>query len=143
MDKKKFVIDSETAEAEFNNFCDAWEIDNDESGMKEDEISDFNKQKNTILKAIKLGRLCLNEDETLTYTISKTKNPNKNGKELTISRPQGDAYLAMDRYKDGQGAHKFNAVLARMTNHAVEYFSDFDGIDLKPLQAVAILFLAE
>jgi hypothetical protein len=143
MEDKKFTIDEETALSEFESFCEAWEIDFDESTMNEDEKADFSRLKNQIMKAIKRGRLCLNEDETLSYTISKTKNPNKNGKQLKISRPEGDAYLSMDQYKDGQGVHKFNAILARMTGHAVAYFNDFDGIDLKPLQAIVSLFLAE
>lgn len=140
----KYVIDYETAEEEFNNFCDAWELDNEESVMSENDKTDFKRLKNQIIKAIRKGRLCMKEDETLEYIISeKTKNEKKSGQNLTIRRPSGETYLAMDKYKEGQGVHKFNAVLANMSGHAPAYFSDFDGIDLKPLQAIVTLFLAD
>lgn len=137
-----YAIDYETAKDEYDRFCDAWEIDNDESSMQEDEKIDYKRLKDQIIKSIRKGRLCLKEDETLEYTISE-KTENKSGQKLIIKRPKGEAYLAMDNYKDGQSVHKFNAVLANMTSHAVKYFSDFDGIDMKPLQAVVSLFLAE
>ena len=139
-----YVIDEETALDEFNQFCDVWELDNNESSMNDDDIIDFQRLKNQIIKAIRKGRLCLKEDETLEYIISeKTKNEKKAGQVLTIKRPTGSTYLAMDKYKDGQGVHKFNAILGEMTKHAPQFFSDFDGIDLKPLQAIVNLFLAE
>lgn len=138
-----YVIDYDTALDEFDRFCDAWELDNEESMMDEEEKIDFGRLKSQIIKAIRKGRLCMNEDETLEYTISeKTRNEKKQGQKLIIKRPCGATYLAMDKYKDGQGVHKFNAILGEMTSHASQYFSDFDGIDLKPLQAVVSLFLA-
>lgn len=139
-----FVIDFETANDEFERFCEAWELDIDEATMNDEEKVDYQGLKNKIVKAIRKGRLCLLDDETLEYTISeKTKNEKKAGQKLTIKRPEGSTYLSMDRYKDNQGVHKFYAILGEMTGHDPRYFSDFDGIDLKPLQAVVSLFLAE
>ena len=138
------VIPVDMAIDEFNRFCEVWEIDYNDSGMKSDDKVDFESLKNKIVKAIQKGRLCLNEDNTLSYTISdNTENPKKRGATLIIKRPKGDAYLSMDKYKEGQGMHKFNALLGAMTNHAPEYFSDIDGLDLKPIQAVVQLFLAD
>ena len=139
----EFVIDQETANEEFDRLCDLWELDNEESNMKEDEKIDFSRLKTQIIKSIRRGRLCVLEDESIEYTISdKTKNKNKSGQKLIINRPNGATYSSMDRYKDGQSIHKLNAVLASMTGHAPEFFSDIDGIDLKPLQAIVNLFLA-
>ena len=41
-----FLVDKETAELEFENFCEDWEIDDDLSDLKEEDVSGFNTQKN-------------------------------------------------------------------------------------------------
>ena len=141
---KNFIIDIETATDEFMRFCDAWEIDFESTTMSEDDKKDYEPLKSKIVKSIMMGRLCINDDENLEYTISeKTKNKNKSGQKITISRPDGATYMAMDRYKDGQSIHKMNAILASMSGKTPEFFSDVDGIDLKPLHAIINLFLAE
>lgn len=139
-----YIIDYEFAEDEFNRFCESWELDNEESEMSEDDKKDFKRLKTTIIKAIRKGRLCMLEDQTLEYTVSeKTENEKKVGQKIIIKRPKGSTYLAMDNYKEGQNVHRFNAVLASMSSHDPRWFSDLDGIDMKPLQAVVTLFLAE
>jgi hypothetical protein len=139
-----FVIDLETANDEFKRFCEAWELEVDETTMNDEEKVDYSGLKNKVVKAIRKGRLCLMEDDTLEYTISeKTKNEKKTGQKLTIILPEGSSYLGMDRYKENQGVHKFYSVLGAMTSHDPKWFSDLSGIDLKPLQAIVSLFLAE
>ena len=50
--------------------------------------------------------------------------------------------MEMDGFKDSQLIRKTYAVLAAMTGKQVKYYSNIDGIDLKPLQAIITLFLA-
>lgn len=65
-------IERKTAEIEFNDFCEMWDIDNDVSIMSEEDKEGFEKQKNTIIKAIMQGRLTINkEDRTLKYIVSE------------------------------------------------------------------------
>jgi predicted ATPase len=137
----KFTIDYETAEDEFNRFCEAWEIENDSENLKDAEEKDnFNALKNQIITAIQRGRLCLNENDDLEYTISdKTKNENKRGKKLTIKMPVGATYMELLKKNKDKMIY---AALGHMTGHAIEWFSDISGIDLKPLHAVVNLFLA-
>lgn len=140
--KEKYQIDIETAEDEFQRFCDAWEIDIDESSLNEDEKLDIQKFKRQIIKSIRLGRLCFNSDESLTYTFSE-KSVRQSGQNIIIKRPKGAAYLGMDQFKDQASAHKTYSILAMMTGKAISFFADIDGIDLKPLQAIMTLFLSE
>jgi len=137
--KKPEVIDIETSTAEFDRFCEEWEIENDITSMAEDERIDFKKLKDQFISAVKKGRLSVNNDGTLRYDFSD-KSPGK--EPITIKRPSGSSYMEMDKYKEQQGVHKTYAVLGAMTKHAPAYFSDIDGIDLKPLQAIITLFLA-
>lgn len=136
----KFKIDKETAEDEFQRFCDDWEIDSDTSGMSEDDQTGFESQKSQIVKAIRLGRMIINNDRTLTYIFSDFSDKNK-GEEIIIKRPKGSSYMEMDGFKDNQLIRKTYSVLAAMTGKEVRYFSNIDGGDLKPLQAVITLFL--
>jgi len=137
----KYIIDRETAEEEFNRFCEGWEIDADKSSMTEEDKGAFESQKANFINAIKRGRLIYNEDESLTYKFSNKVERYKD-KELIIKRPKGAAYMEMDRFKDQQGVHKTYAVVGAMTGHEAKYFSEVDGIDLKPLNAIVVLFLA-
>jgi hypothetical protein len=138
-EKEVNIIDNETAELEFLRFCEGWEIETDKSAMKEEDQIGFEIQKSQFIRAVKKGRLIYNEDESLTYKFSN-KVEKYAGKELIIKRPQGNAYIGMDRFKDQQTMHKAFSILATMTGHAIEYFSNIDGIDIKALQSIAILF---
>ena len=138
--KEDGKINQETAEQEFERFCDDWELDSDVSAMSEEEKEDFAGLKSKIVRAIKKGRLSF-DDGKLNYTISD-KSENKSGEKLVISRPKGHTYMDMDKHKDREGVHKTYTVLAGMTGKSARYFSGLDGIDLKPLFAVVTIFLA-
>lgn len=137
---KKNTVDIQTATEEFNRFCEDWEIDFDESGMNAEEKVDFQSIKNKILKAIQKGRLAF-DNGVLIYTISRTEK--FIGQQVHIRRPQGAAYMEMDRYKDQEGVHKIYAVLGAMTGKEPSFFANMDGIDIKPFQSIVSLFLAD
>lgn len=137
---KKNTVDIQTATEEFNRFCEDWEIDFDESEMNAEEKVDFQSIKNKILKPIKMGRLVF-DSGVLIYTISRTEK--HIGQQIHIRRPNGAAYMEMDRYKEQQGVHKMYSILAAMTGKETSFFANMDGIDIKPFQAVASLFLAD
>jgi hypothetical protein len=135
--KGKFKIDLETAENEFDNWAESWEIDTDIENFDDEEKTDFKTQKNKIIKAFRYGRLRFNEeDETLIYNCIDIE------KEVIIKRPKGRSLMQMDKYKDRESVHKTYAVLGAMTGKLPKFFSEMDGIDLKPFMAVVTLFLA-
>jgi hypothetical protein len=81
----EFKIDKETAEIEFNNFCERWDIDNDIESLSDEDKTGFESQKSQIIKAIKKGRLSVNDDGTLNYTFSDFSEKLK-GESITIKQ---------------------------------------------------------
>lgn len=132
--------DAETAELEFEKFCDAWEIDNDTAGMNDEDKTAFEGQKAKIINSIKRGRFLFESDKVV-YTVSD-KTEKHAGEKITIERPKGAALMEMDKYKDREGVHKTYSVLAAMSGKEPKFISWLDGIDVKPLLAVVTLFLA-
>lgn len=132
------MIDKETAELEFMRFCEEWEIDTATEDMNEEDKQGFDQQKNKIINAIKRGRLCVDEDGSLVYTLAKSEDTG----DVIIKRPKGGALMEMDRYKDRESMHKIYSVLGAMTGKNANFFARLDGIDLKPFTAVVSLFLA-
>ncbi|MEI0698042.1 hypothetical protein R4K92_03795 [Brachyspira intermedia] len=133
-------IERKTAEIEFNDFCEMWDIDNDVSTMSEEDKEGFEKQKNTIIKAIMQGRLTINkEDRTLKYIVSEFSE--KSGEELKIRRLKGADYMSMDNYKEKENVHKMYSVIGNMIGRDPKFISNLDGADSKLLQAVMILFI--
>ncbi|WP_304333555.1 hypothetical protein [Brachyspira innocens] len=133
-------IERKTAEIEFNDFCEMWDIDNDVSIMSEEDKEGFEKQKNTIIKAIMQGRLTLNkEDRTLNYIVSEFSE--KSGEELKIRRLKGADYMSMDNYKEKENVHKMYSVIGNMIGRDPKFISNLDGADSKLLQAIMILFI--
>ena len=126
-------------EDEFNRWAEAWEIDTDTENMIEEDRDDFRGHKAKIINAMKRGRLIYKDDEDiLEYTLAKSEE----NKVVKIARPRGRALIEMDRYKDREGVHKTYAVLGAMTMKEPKFFSNLDGIDLKPFMSVVALFLA-
>lgn len=129
------TIDNDTAEKEFETFCEDWEIDNDITSMNEEDKTAFGGHKAKIINAIKRGRLKFDTDKSvLIYNID--------GNEVVLSVPKGAAYMEMDKYKDREGVHKTYAVLGAMTGKNAAFFSNMDGRHLKTFMSVVALFLA-
>ena len=95
------------AEREFINYCEANEIDHDEMAMDDDDRKTFVKMKNRFMKAVNEKRLIV-DGTTLVYTVSRFSQTE--GEKLTIARPTGKDFIAMDGFKDTQQMQKFNAL---------------------------------
>ena len=133
----KFIVDLATAEGEFEQWAEDWEIDTDTADMNDEEKTDFQGQKIKIIRAMRHGRMCYDKESQALKYSGKIET-----EEVTIKRPKGAALMAMDKYKDREGVHKTYAVMAAMTGKDANYFARLDGIDLKPHLAVVTLFLA-
>lgn len=139
-DKDK--IDRETAELIFQQFCEDWDIDIDDSDMDDDSKVDFQKYKKTIIKKIMTGSLIYDEsNESFSYTLKKPLSDGTNGGYITIKRSSGASSIGMDKYKENETMHKTFAKMANMIDKPVQFISRMDDIDIKVLQAVFILFL--
>ena len=137
--KNKWKIDQETAQAEFDRFCDEWEIDDDKESMNEEERKDFEGHEKRFIEAVKRGRLCFNHDDTLDFTFSRKS---VTGETVTIKRLTGAGVMEMDGLTDKQMMKKTYSLLASMMGKPRQYIAKIDIIDLKPLQAILTLSFA-
>ena len=128
-------------EDEFNRWAEAWEIDPDTDDMTQLDKDDFKVQKAQIIKAMKKGRMKYNDEtDAMEYTVSRSEIDMT--KPISMKRPKGSTYISMDKYKDREIVHKTFYVMAEMCGIPVAVLSKLDGIDIKPIQAVATIFLS-
>lgn len=128
-------------EDEFNRWAEAWEIDPETEDMTQLDKDDFKIQKAQIIKAMKKGRMKYNEEtEAMEYTVSRSDI--EMTKPILMKRPQGGTYLNMDRYKEREITHKTFSMISEMCGLPVAVISKLDGIDIKPIMAVATIFLS-
>jgi tRNA(Ile)-lysidine synthase TilS/MesJ len=126
------------AEQEFKNYCEANGFEHDECAMNNDERDDFLKIKKRFMKAIEEKRLVV-DGVKLVYTISGFSE--SAGQKLTVSRPIGKDFLAMDGFKDTQQIQKFNAFIASIAKTEKSFIARLDIVDRQFLQDIATLFL--
>lgn len=138
----KNKIDPKTAETEFVRYCEANDIDCDMSGMKEEDREGFEPIKNRFIKACKQGRVSV-DGTNLKYIISDFSPDGFKGKEVTIKRTSGHAFMGMDGYKDTQAIHKMNGFLSAMTGQETAFFAKLDGADWMFFRDIATLFLVD
>jgi len=141
-EKDKPVIDRQTAEKEFDRYCEANDIDCDIAGMTEDERKDFEPLKKRFVKACMQGRVKVDGID-LKYTISKFTAAPFKGQEITIKRSGGQSFMGMDGFKDTQSVHKMNGFLSAMTGQEISFFAKIDGSDWMFFRDIATLFLVD
>jgi len=134
-------IDKETAESEFDLFCDNNEIEHDEAAMNDDEKASFSTIKRSFIKACMDGRAEV-DGTSIKYTISKFAPEGFRGDVLTLKRPGGHAFSAMDGYSDAKNVARLVAFMSAMTGKDTKYFSKIDGLDWKFIRDIANLFLS-
>jgi hypothetical protein len=137
---KAYKIDKETAEGEFAAFCEANDIEYEMDGMTDEERQDFEPIKKRFIKACMQGRLIV-DSRSLKYTNSEFTEKAFQ-EEVTITRPSGHAFMAMDGYKETQSVHKLQGFVSSMTGKEVKYFSKIDSSDWLFYRDMATLFLS-
>ena len=128
----------EQAEAEFAKFADEWDIDDNVEAMSGEDRDSFNQVRARIIRQIMNGSAVIDGDGNVTYTL---KHPKGSVAEIAFRVPGGEAYMAMDKFKDRQSIHKLYAFMGSMTKQPPALFSNMDGRDIKFCQGVALLFL--
>jgi hypothetical protein len=134
-------IDADTAEAEFVSYCEANGIDCDEAAMSKEDLQGFRRIKDRFVKACKEGRVVV-DGTSVTYTVSERSPAGYAKEKVTIDRPSGQAFIAMDGFKEEQTIHKLQAFCSAMTGKEVKYFTKLDIQDWQFFRDVAILFLS-
>ena len=134
-------IDRETAEQEFVSFCENNEIEYDESAMTEEELNTFSDIKNRFLKATMAGRVEV-DGTSIKYTISNFAPEGFKGEIVTLKRPGGHAFTAMDGYKEDKSVARLVAFMSAIAGKDTKYFSKIDGSDWKFISDIASLYLS-
>ena len=128
----------EVAEAEFAKFIDEWDIDANVDAMSGEDRESFEQQQSRIVRQIVKGAAVIDADGSITYTL---KHPKGSTTEVVFRVPGGDAYMAMDKFKERQSMHKLYAFMGVMTKLPPAIFGNMDGRDIKFCQGVTLLFL--
>lgn len=130
-------ISRDAAVVDFQRFVDSWEIDTNIEAMSAEDKDSFNVQKERIVVQIMAGNVTISQaGDELAYTPRHSDHA-----EITFRIPKGEAYMAMDRFKERQGMHKLAGFMASMTGEPAKMFSNMDSRDVKLCMGVAILFL--
>jgi tRNA(Ile)-lysidine synthase TilS/MesJ len=133
-------INKDLSEKEFENYCEANDIDFEESNMNEDERESFNAIKRRFVKACRKGRVIV-DGRNVEYTISDFSEKHK-GEKIVFKRPTGKSFIAMDSFKEKENVHKLQAFASAATGQQVSFFSEIDNSDWLFFRDLVTLFLA-
>jgi len=132
---KEFKVVKEVAEQEYENFCDAFDIDNDVSNMDDDDKAGHEAVKYIIVRAIMKGDLSF--DEKSQPVFSKTDTP------ITFREPKGADLLQMDSVGGGGNQRVFTGLAALSEGVATsKTFASMPQSSLKVCKAIFQLFMA-
>jgi hypothetical protein len=137
----KGKFSSDTALAEFISYLDANDIDHDKDSMTKEDLKGFEQIERHFVRACKDGRVIVDGTKII-YRISERSSRDFTGENVTINRPGGQAFMAMDGFKEDQSVHKLQAFCSAMTGKEVKYFSRLDITDWTFFRDIASLFLS-
>jgi len=137
-EKKKEVIAKEVAEAEFDRFAEAMDLELEPADMDAEDKKGLDAQKGRLIKAIMSGSLIINENGEPVYTPQRA---GENVNPITFSEPTGASLMAMDRKKRTEDVGKLYATMADITGQSSGIFSKMKMGDLKICMAITTLFL--
>lgn len=130
-------VAKEVAEAEFDRFVEAMDLDVDPADMDEDDKQGFRQQRDRVVSAIQSGALAVNDNGEPVFTPQRTKD----AEPLTFHEPTGASLMAMDRKKKTEDVGKMYALMGEITKTHASTFAKMKMADLKVCQAVTTLFL--
>lgn len=129
-------VSKDMAQAEFDRWAEAMDLDLDTEAMSQDDREGAALQKHRIIKALQRGRLVINDKGEAEYTPHHIDVGT-----LTFSMHSGSALMAMDASKAGKDMRKTFAVMGEITKVHSKTFADMMGPDLNVCLAITLLFL--
>ena len=133
------AVGREPAEAFFDEWADASDLELDEQYMDEDDVKQFKKQRNRIVQGFERGALRLNDNGELQFTPENPKSKHKDT--ITFHERTGASVMAMDGKKKGHDARRMYAVMADMCKIQVSAFAGMHGRDIKICEAICTLLM--
>ena len=135
----KTEVSEEVAQRLFDDWCEAMDLENDESYFDEEELKAFSKQKRRLVRAIVSGALSFNDDGEAVYT---PKNPkSKHNDPITFHERSGASIMAMDGKKAGHDVRKMFAIMGDMCRVPSNVFAGLVGTDGKVCEAICVLLM--
>lgn len=138
-EKKEMVVALEMANAEFDRFVDAMDLELDEAYMDEEDLNSFRRQKNRILKAIQNGSLVISEAGEAVYTPRNKST--KRQEPITFHERTGASLMAMDGKKKNSDVAKTYAIMGDMCKVHPSVFAGMAGTDIKVCEALFALLM--
>ena len=132
-------IAADVAQAEFERFTDAMDIDVDTAELDAEDLTAFTKQKNRIIRAIQNGSLIINDNGEAVYTPCRPAS--KHTDAITFHERTGASLMAMDGKKKNHDVAKTYAVLADMCRVHPKIFAGLSGTDVKICEALFALLM--
>lgn len=139
MKEKTQLVDAETAQADFDRFVDAMDLDLDTADMDAEDLTAFIKQKNRITRAIQNGSLAINDKGEAVYTPCRPGSKHKDA--ITFHERTGASLMAMDGKKKNHDVAKTYAVMADMCKVHQSVFAGLVGTDVKVCEALFALLM--
>ncbi len=129
----------EVAQAEFDRFVEAMDLDVDTAGLDAEDLTQFNKLKNRVIRQIERGALVINDNGEAVYTPQNKGS--KHTDAITFHERTGASLMAMDGKKKGHDVAKTYAVLADMCKVHPSVFAGLVGTDVKTCEALFSLLM--
>lgn len=130
MDTKQIPL--ELAQAEFDRWAEAMDLDLDPAYMDSEDRTSFERQKRRVINALQRGSLVISEAGEAVYTPQKSQNCEP----LTFHERTGASLMAMDGKKKNQEASKTYAVMADICQTHPKTFAAMKGEDIKVCEAL-------
>ena len=134
------IIDGETAQLLFDEFCDNWRIKNDVSKFSADDKSAFELARERMIDAYQSGNLENDPEDKRTLKYRFYYPDDLGVTEIKIRRPRGATFMETDSGKKDAGMTKMFYMLGEMTGKPVSFFSRVDGVDVKVITSICTLF---
>jgi len=128
----------EVADADFFRFARAWDLDTEFEEFTPEDKDAFLEQKRKIVRQICGGRAAVNEEGNIVYQLFE---PVGTLTDVLIRRPKGMHFVSMDKEKEGRNISKMIQFISASINQLPGIVKKMDGVDVKFLQAVYMLFL--
>ena len=132
-------VAQDVAEAEFDKFADAMDLDVSPDGMNEESLESFQGLKRQVIRAIMKGSLIFNDDGEAIYTPrhrnSKFQEP------ITFHERSGAHLTEMDKAKKRGAVAQTYAVMGAMTGQSASVFAGLVGPDIKTCEALYALLM--
>jgi len=128
-------VSQEVADAEFDRFAEAMDLDVDTSRMDTEDVETFKTSRRRVTDAIMRGSLAIDDAGQPVY------QPLAGGDAITFYEPTGATFMAMDGKKKDHDFERTFSLLADMTRQLPKRFATMKQRDLKLCRTILGLFL--